>query len=140
MVKTKIKLGILGCGRVCEHYIEKILIPERVGELYDVVACCDVDPKKSKYVSERFSCKAFNDIEELALQCRFSDCNHESEPGCAVQQAIQDGTLDPDRLKRWQKLRSEDAFNSSSLAERREKDRSFGKMVKRVMSDKARYN
>ena len=65
MVKTKIKLGILGCGRVCEHYIEKILIPERVGELYDVVACCDVDPKKSKYVAERFSCKAFNDIEEF---------------------------------------------------------------------------
>jgi len=65
MVKTKIKLGILGCGRVCDHYIEKILIPERVGELYDVVACCDVDPKKSKYVAERFSCKAFNDIEEF---------------------------------------------------------------------------
>ena len=63
MVKTKIKLGILGCGRVCEHYIEKILIPERVGELYDVVACCDVDPKKSNYVAKRFSCRAFNDIE-----------------------------------------------------------------------------
>ena len=65
MVRAKLKLGILGCGRVCRHYIEKILIPERVGELYDVVACCDIDPKKSKYVAERFSCKAFNDIEVM---------------------------------------------------------------------------
>ena len=54
MVRKKLKLGILGCGRVCEHYIEKILIPERVGELYEVVACCDVDEKKSKYVAETF--------------------------------------------------------------------------------------
>ena len=65
MVKAKIKLGILGCGRVCEHYIKKILIPERVGELYEVVACCDVDEKKSKYVAEVYSCKAFNDINEF---------------------------------------------------------------------------
>ncbi|MDC3080961.1 Gfo/Idh/MocA family oxidoreductase [Paracoccaceae bacterium] len=65
MVRKKLKLGIIGCGRVCEHYIEKILIPERVGELYEVVACCDVDEKKSKYVAEKFSCKAFNDINEF---------------------------------------------------------------------------
>ena len=65
MVGTKLKLGILGCGRVCKHYMEKILIPGRVGELYEVVACCDVDESKSKYVAETFSCKAFNDINEF---------------------------------------------------------------------------
>ena len=65
MVKTKMKLGILGCGRVCDHYIEKILIPERVGELYEVVACCDVDENKCKHVAQIFSCKAFNDINEF---------------------------------------------------------------------------
>ncbi len=65
MGKTKLKLGILGCGRVCEHYIEKILIPERVGELYEVVACCDVDENKCKNVAKIFSCKAFNDINEF---------------------------------------------------------------------------
>ena len=65
MVRKKIKLGILGCGRVCEHYVEKILIPERVGELYEVVACCDVDENKSKIVAERFSCKAFSDINDF---------------------------------------------------------------------------
>ena len=69
MVRSRIKLGILGCGRVCEHYIEKILIPERVGQLYEVIACCDVDEKKSNYVAEIFSCKAFNDINEF-IKCK----------------------------------------------------------------------
>ena len=65
MVRTKLKLGILGCGRVCEHYVEKILIPGRVGDLYEVVACCDVDENKSNSVAKHFSCKAFNDIGEF---------------------------------------------------------------------------
>ncbi|MDC3107611.1 Gfo/Idh/MocA family oxidoreductase [Paracoccaceae bacterium] len=68
MVRKKLKLGIIGCGRVCEHYIEKILIPERVGELYEVVACCDVDEKKSNYVAERYSCEAFSNINEF-IKC-----------------------------------------------------------------------
>ncbi len=65
MIIEKIKIGILGCGRVCEHYIQKILISERVGNLYEVVACCDVDGKKSKYVGNIFSCKSYDNIEEF---------------------------------------------------------------------------
>ncbi len=65
MTKEKIKLGILGCGRVCEHYIQKILISERVGTLFEVVACCDVDKKKSTYVGNIFSCESYNDIEKF---------------------------------------------------------------------------
>jgi len=65
MSKEKIKIGILGCGRVCEHYIQKILISEKVGTLYQVVACCDVDKKKSTYVGNIFSCRSYNSIEEF---------------------------------------------------------------------------
>ena len=65
MTNEKIKIGILGCGRVCEHYIQKILIPARVGTLYQVVACCDVDEKKSTYVGNIFSCKSYNNIDEF---------------------------------------------------------------------------
>ena len=65
MNRKKLKLGILGCGRVCEHYIEKILIPERVGDLYEVVACCDVDKNKSNNVAKSLSCKAFSDINDF---------------------------------------------------------------------------
>ena len=68
MNREKIKIGILGCGRVCEHYIQKILIPERVGSLYEVIAVCDIDIKKSTYVANIFSCKAYNSIEEFVQQ------------------------------------------------------------------------
>ena len=65
MSDERIKIGILGCGRVCEHYIKQILISERVGTLYEVVACCDVDIKKSDYVGNIFSCEPYNNIEEF---------------------------------------------------------------------------
>jgi ribosome biogenesis GTPase len=82
----------------------------------------------------------FEDIEALAANCRFTDCGHEAEPGCAIQTAIEDGNLDPSRLARWRKLQAEDAFNSASLAERREKDRAFGKLVRRAIKAKSRPN
>ena len=78
----------------------------------------------------------FDDIEALATRCRFSDCAHEAEPGCAVTAALADGTLDPDRLLRWRKLRAEDLRNSETLAEARARDKGFGKMVRRVMDEK----
>lgn len=51
--------------------------------------------------------KAFADIEELAPQCKFNDCNHDAEPGCAVQAAIAAGALDPERLEGYRKLQGE---------------------------------
>lgn len=55
--------------------------------------------------------KSFADIEELAVKCRFRDCTHESEPGCAVQQAIRDGLLSVERLANFKKLRKEVKYN-----------------------------
>lgn len=49
----------------------------------------------------------FTDIEDLATQCRFRDCAHETEPGCAVQAALETGELDPGRYSSYQKLRKE---------------------------------
>jgi len=53
---------------------------------------------------------AFADIEALALQCHFSDCRHETEPRCAVQEAIAEGKLDPKRLESQRKLDREQRF------------------------------
>jgi ribosome biogenesis GTPase len=50
---------------------------------------------------------AFADIEALAAECRFRDCAHAREPGCAVLQAVDDGTLELDRLRSWRKLQRE---------------------------------
>lgn len=55
----------------------------------------------------------FAEIVELASQCRFRDCTHVHEPGCAVQGAAADGTLDPARLDRWRKLTEENLTNTS---------------------------
>ncbi len=78
----------------------------------------------------------FADLHDLSTRCRFSDCQHLTEPGCAIVSALEAGTIDEGRLGRWRKLKAEDAFNSSSLAERRTKDKAFGKMVRAVMKDK----
>jgi ribosome biogenesis GTPase / thiamine phosphate phosphatase len=53
---------------------------------------------------------AFADVTDLAADCRFNDCAHLSEPGCAVQAAIADGSLAPDRLDSYRKLLGEAAF------------------------------
>jgi ribosome biogenesis GTPase / thiamine phosphate phosphatase len=78
----------------------------------------------------------FDDLQTLSETCRFADCVHESEPGCAIQQGVTSGEIDPKRVARWQKLAREEAFNTASLAERRSKDKAFGKMVRRVIKDK----
>ncbi|SDK93829.1 ribosome small subunit-dependent GTPase A [Aliiruegeria lutimaris] len=78
----------------------------------------------------------FADIAELALSCRFSNCSHQSEPGCAVQAEIGAGRLDPDRLARWDKLQREDARNSESIAEAHARDRRFGKMIRNVVAQR----
>lgn len=51
----------------------------------------------------------FAEITELAPHCRFRDCTHAHEPGCAVQAALKAGTLDPERFNRWRKLQEENA-------------------------------
>jgi ribosome biogenesis GTPase / thiamine phosphate phosphatase len=84
--------------------------------------------------------EAFAEITDLVPQCRFSDCAHESEPGCAVQAAIAAGRIDPARLTRWQKLREEDALATASTAEKRRRGRAFGKAVKSAKRTKSRNN
>jgi ribosome biogenesis GTPase len=53
---------------------------------------------------------AFPEIEELQLECRFSDCAHETEPGCAIRAALDEGTLDPERWDSYLKLEREQAW------------------------------
>lgn len=54
--------------------------------------------------------RTFEDIEELVLQCRFSDCRHQTEPGCAVKRALADQTLDERRWKTYLSLQKEEAY------------------------------
>ena len=91
--------------------------------------------------------KSFVDIEELVLKCKFSDCRHENEKGCAVREAIENGTLTEERLRNYKKLQRELIYNelSSSKALEREKIiNMFGSMsnmkqLTRHIKNKKRY-
>ena len=76
----------------------------------------------------------FEDIEVLASQCKFTDCAHRKEPGCAVRNAISDGTIDQRRLNNYQKLIQEELRNTASLAEQRIQSRQFSKTIKQHIS------
>lgn len=56
--------------------------------------------------------QVFAEIAELAPECRFRDCTHDHEPGCAVQAAVAVGRLNPERLERWRKLGDENRTNT----------------------------
>ena len=70
----------------------------------------------------------FADLEALAARCRFRDCAHAGEPGCAVAEALEAGEIDAARVERWKVLVAEDSFNTQSLSGRRwdEKERAEG--------------
>lgn len=76
--------------------------------------------------------EVFSDLHALSTQCRFNDCRHETEPGCAVLAAIEAGEVDTVRLARWRKLVAEDRHNSASLAQRKSKDKTLGKTIRQV--------
>lgn len=78
----------------------------------------------------------FSDLDELGTHCKFNDCKHTVEPGCAVTAAVANGDIDPARLARWQKLVAEDLHNSATLAERRTKDKALGKLIRSVQKKK----
>lgn len=78
----------------------------------------------------------FDDIDTLAAQCKFADCSHETEPGCAVRRAIEAGDLESRRLANYKKLLRENALATATLAEKRAQGRGFAKMVKEVKAMK----
>jgi ribosome biogenesis GTPase / thiamine phosphate phosphatase len=77
--------------------------------------------------------ETFEDLHELAATCRFADCSHQQEPGCALREAIEQGRLDRGRFTSYLKLRREAERNRMSYAEKHKRDRDFGKYVKSVM-------
>ncbi len=80
----------------------------------------------------------FEEIETAARDCRFSDCRHQGEKGCAVAQAAERGELDPRRLENYLKLCAERERTEETLVEKRRRDKNFGKMYKRVQTQKRR--
>jgi ribosome biogenesis GTPase len=86
---------------------------------------------------------AFPEIDDAASGCRFRDCRHEGEPGCAVAAEVEAGRLDPARLESFHRLQREaenleQRLDPSRRHEIRARERVFGKMVRRVLDIKRR--
>ncbi|MEY6433825.1 ribosome small subunit-dependent GTPase A [Thioalkalicoccus limnaeus] len=88
-------------------------------------------------VAEEGVDRQFSSIAELARACRFVDCTHQAEPGCAVRAAVERGAVDPDAWAHYLKLLAE-GRHSLAEHERRRRDRVFGKMVKATVAAKKR--
>ena len=72
----------------------------------------------------------FLDIEELTRKCRFSDCSHENEPGCAVRQAVKDGLIAEERYRAYMKLKAENVYNKNAVDYLAAKKRKFKQIAK----------
>ncbi len=74
----------------------------------------------------------FEDLVELSANCRYANCSHAHEPGCAVRAAIESGELREDRFSSYIKLKKESAYHEMSYLDKRKKDKSFGRFVKSI--------
>ena len=72
----------------------------------------------------------FVEIREYSANCRFANCTHTEEPGCAVILAVKNGTVSEDRYQSYLKLKKETDYHDLSYVEKRRKDRSFGRFIK----------
>jgi len=82
--------------------------------------------------------ESFADIKALAAACRFADCSHANEPGCAIRRALESGELNPEHYQSYLKLRAESEFNEMSFLDKRKKDKAFGKHIKSVLKQKGK--
>lgn len=80
--------------------------------------------------------ETFNEIYEIIKECKFSDCNHINDSGCALVAAVEEDRISEKRYNNFIKLKKENEYYESSYLEKRKKDKEFGKMVKQVMKVK----
>jgi ribosome biogenesis GTPase len=74
--------------------------------------------------------QGFHEILRLSLDCRYPNCSHTQEPGCAVRAAVTSGVLNEDRYSSYLKLKKESEYHELSYLEKRKKDRAFGRFIK----------
>jgi ribosome biogenesis GTPase len=77
--------------------------------------------------------ECFSDIYSIALTCRYKDCTHTVEVGCAVLRAVEAKELDEERYQSYLKLKKESEFHQMSYVEKRKKDQQFGRMINVAM-------
>jgi len=82
--------------------------------------------------------ETFSEIQALSQSCKFGNCSHTNEKGCAILAAINNGGLSEQRYKNYIKMKKESAFNDMSYSEKRKKDKDFGKLIKSTLKGKSK--
>lgn len=118
-------------GRHTTSHRELIVLPNG-SIVIDTPGMREVGMAESKAGIEH----TYDDIAQLAEDCRFSDCTHTTETGCAVLQALEDGDLDESAYENYQKLMREQEHFTSTIAERRQKSRAQGKLYRSVKKER----
>ena len=82
--------------------------------------------------------ETFSEIQTLSQACKFANCSHSNEKGCAITAAIKSGDLSNQRYKNYLKLKKESEFNQMSYIEKKKKDKNLGKLIKSTIKNKQR--
>ena len=82
--------------------------------------------------------ETFSEIAALSQRCKFANCSHSNEKGCAILAAIDADELSEERYQNYLKIKKESDFNQMSYSEKRQKDKDFGKMIKSTLKNKKR--
>lgn len=109
----------------------ELIVLEQGGIIVDNPGMREVGITESAEGLER----TFDAITELSNQCRFTDCTHTSEKGCAVVKAVENGILDKSSYQNYLKMEREKEHFEATVAEKRKKDKEFGKMIKNYKKD-----
>ena len=129
-IKTSTLSTSTGKGKHTTTYRELRLL-KKGGMLMDTPGMREIGLADSQEGIEM----TFEDIHQLAQQCKFSDCTHTNEPGCAIRQAILDGAIDEKNLENYKKLEREAERFSTSLADKRKKDKQTGRLYKQIIKE-----
>ncbi len=120
-----------GKGKHTTSHRELFILP-RGGIIIDTPGMREIG--MTSQITEEAS--TFEQILELAHQCKYADCTHQDEPGCSINNAIEDGRIEEAAFDNYMKIEREGQKFQETAAEKRKKDKAFGKMYKEVISFK----
>ncbi len=91
------------------------------------------------FLMEKGLDETFADIKALSEKCKFNNCTHSNEKGCAVLAALDNGELSDERYQNYIKMNKESAYYEMSYIEKRRKDKQFGRLTKKYMKHKKKF-
>ena len=120
-------------GRHTTTHRELLTLPGGRGLLVDTPGMREFQPWSGDALD-----KVFADLASMAAGCKYRDCQHDKEPGCAIQGAIESGELDPGRLKNWRKMEREASFLEGRKAdwELRKERKRFARSIRNIQKNK----